>query len=250
MAHKKFNFYVLISILIFVLTITALCNGNDDKGESVNNKKTPPDVELEKLYLSKYYLVPNQPGDDSTNKTEILAMNQSTFSHNIRDRKFNEKLKPKLKLWVDAHGKSGIKLEFEIGFQAVEDNTIIPNKNFKIIFPNYTTAGNQEPEYINLSFLKFDGEPFDIQPGADNWCSVYLTIKRTDELTNSKLQVYTGANGKNSYIIIPYDKTLSSFDQGAEDESGNTPGFEFETVVIAIFILITIYFYQSQSSKK
>ncbi len=243
MVQSKLNLRILILLLIVILILTTLCYGSDDKNESTKNKNPPPDVELDKLYLGKSYLLPDPPGSAPANKTELPAMNHSTFTHNIRDRKFNDKLKPELRLWVNTQGTKGIRLEFEIGFQAVEDNTIIPNKRFKILFSNYTTQGTIEPEYINLTFLKFDGAPFDINPGVENWCSVYLTIRRTDDMTNSKLYIFTGAEGKISYIIIPYDRTLSSYEHEKEDESENTPGFGLELVGTAIIISSIIYFY-------
>lgn len=243
--NKNSTWLWLISLaLIFLTIISTLCVGNDNSDNDSKYDYEPPDQELEKLYLSENYLLPQPPSHDSNNKTELLAQNRTIFGHNIRDRKFNNKITPELNLWINSHGRSGIELEFEIVFQAVEDNTLLPHKTFKILFENYTTNGSTENENLMPAFIKYDGKYFDIQYGNENWSSIYLKIQRTDNFTDTIVDIYFGSEQKVSYIKIPYDKTLSFYEYEKEKEEENqaTPGFTAIQVVLVLGILISIFY--------
>ena len=110
-------------------------------------------------------------------------------------------------------------------------------KLFRAKFGNYTTTGDQGGEFVNLTYTKYNGEPFDIKSGADNWCAVYLTIRRMDKLEDADLDIYTGAKGKISYVKIPYDQTLSSYEHENE-ENNATPGFLGGCVILALMVVI------------
>jgi hypothetical protein len=235
----RYNRLIILFILIIIVASTMLCYSNPDSGSAVKNKKEPPEVELDRLYLGNFYLLPDPPGDGAGNFTKLSALNQTTFSHNISDRKFNQDIKPRLRLWLDAFGTQGITLEFELTFQAVEDQTLLPNKVYRIVFKNYTTQGLPGQEYVNLTYTKYDGEPFDIKSGADNWAGVYLTIRRIDNKKDADLRILTGAGGKISYVKIPYDQTLSSY-QYEEEDNSSTPGFAGGYLVLSITTIIFV----------
>ena len=231
---------VVICILIILSSATTLCYSN----ESSEDFEYEPlkDQHLDTLYFGTQYFLPYPPSSGESNKTTISALNRTTFSHNLRDRKFNSKIKPELNLWLDAAGTKGIELEFEINFQAVEDLTELPDKTFKITFQNYTTNGSLDGEVLNLTYLNYEREPFDIKSGADNWCLVYLIIRRTDNITGSKVTLYCGAEDRVSNIKIPYSQTLSAYnyEQEKDNDMDSTPGFTGLSFLFAIVLLISI----------
>lgn len=250
MINGKIWLKVISVSIIILLVFSCLCTGEQTsrKGEE---EKDIPDVDLEILYLGQSYLLPTPPGPGVKNKTEISAQQQISFSHNIRDRKFNEDLKPELNIWVKSQGKSGMKLEFEIYFQMVEDATVKPNKKYKIIFGNYTTSGLSEFENITLPYLSYKGKPFDIKYGSENWCSVTLIITRTDNETKEKLHIYLGADEKVSFIKIPYDITLSAFEHENKEKKDdkNTPGFEFGLIIVTLLIITLKYYWHNPNKR-
>jgi hypothetical protein len=245
MANIKLPARSLIIIILILLVSTSLCTSNNDTAGSVDNNSSTPDLELEKLYIGKYYLLPNKPGDDSTNKTELLANNHSIFGHNIFDRKFNDKLDPELNLWLEDLGAPGMILECELQIQAVEDSTEITGKKFSIIFENFTTTGEPAPYYVKLEFKNYQGEPFDIKSGKDTWASLILILRRVDSESESKLMIYCGAGGKASYLITPYDQTYSKYRADNEKEDNGTPGFG-GGLVIACMLALSILYYSNK----
>jgi hypothetical protein len=249
MVKKKYWLGFASAIFIIIIIFTSLCTSTDSSSEKQENHE-PPEVEYDTLYIGTDYLLPDPPGPDKNNKTELLANNKSTFGHNIRDRKYNDQIDPSIYLWLNTKGKKGLSLEFEITFQMVEDNTVKPDKKYKISFDSYVTKGNSSLEIVNLTFSQYDGKPFDIKYGNDNWCMVYLTISRIDNKTDSKLLVFSGANDKISYIKIPYDRTLSSYEYEKEKEKDNknTPGFSIG-YGIAAFVTLLIFYLKSQNSR-
>jgi hypothetical protein len=250
MANWPRGALVLLMVLVF---ITGGCISPDpataeDNGSNQN---------LEILYLSSSrYFVPEAPGPEEVNKIELTTAKSLTFSHNIRDRKYNSKLTPYLNLWLDAHGKSGLNLSFQVGFQAWEEDTLITDKKFEILFENYTTKGFLVGEKVELQYQKYQGVPFDIKAGASNWSTIYLTINLTDtSLTSGKdeigVDLYTGADGKASYIKIPYDQTLSAYKHKKDNEDdGSIPGFNTPTVIIALLATLTLIVYFRYFQKK
>ena len=168
------SFLILLMVLnsIFI-TITAQNNGPN---QNTNDKP------LNIYYLSKsQYLLPYPPGDEATNKTELSTSQGLVFTHHLRDRKFNTELTPELDIWLNANGKAGLILTFELGFQAWEEDTLIEGKFYRILFKNYTTLGLSGIENAKISFDKYVGEPFDISYGSD-FAAFYLLI-------NLKLQL-------------------------------------------------------------
>jgi hypothetical protein len=221
---------VVLFIVISTLNLTTL--------SSVSEK----DDDLGKLYLSKsQYLLPNPPGAEAANKTELEPSKPIYFSHNIRDRKFDENLNPALDLWLDAHSQAGIELQFEIGFQAWEDNTLIEGKFFKIKFNNYKTTGAAGGENAKVTFLGYDGEPFDIKYGNDNWASIYLMINISKNATKkTSVDILCGAGEKVSFISLPWDQTLSQYDSDQDqdgDDNGSLCGFSFIFVLIIMVVV-------------
>ncbi len=244
---------LILGAIIFVLIFTSLCYGNTDN-ESDTEDYTPSlsKQQLSTLYLGTAHLLPDPPGPDKMNKTELSAQNQSVFGRNILDRKFNSKMKPGLNLWFDAHGKKGIQLEFEISLQAVEDSTVLPDKTYKIRFKNFTTQGAAGVQNLNITYLDYQGKPFDIKYGAENWCSVTLIIKRMDNITDTKLTIYCGADNKISNITLPYDRTLSAHDyeKEKEDSENATPGFNSVEIIISVTILMIFFQIKNASQIK
>ena len=229
--------------MIFILISTSLCITND-QSTTDNGTGSAPDKNLDTLYLGKNYLLPDPPGSDKANKTELSALNKTIFGHNIRDRKYDKKLEPELHLWLNAHGRRDIKLKFEIVFQAVEDNIPLPGKTYKILFENHTTNGTTGPFNLRVPFIDYNGKPFDIKSGADNWCIVQLVIKRTDNVTDGELTIYTGAEDRISYIKLPYNQTLSAYNRDLEEKDKNaTPGFEINAVLLTLVAVAIILFY-------
>ena len=136
----------------------------------------------------------------------------------------------------------------------MEDRTLLPEKTYKILFKDYTTSGSITGENLKLIYTKYEGKTFDIKYGNDNWCAVYLTIIRTDNETASKLDVYAGAENKTSQITIPYDKTLSAYEyeqeKKKEEENKSTPGFGLDQGVIALGVLLIIFYIKASARRK
>lgn len=247
--NKKASQLWFVSIfLMLIITLTTLCVGNnstDDNEKKYDNIN--PDEHLELFYIGANYLIPDPPDASSENITELSALDQKSFGTSIFDRKFNSDFTPELHLWLDTNGNEGIKLEFEIFFQAVEDNTIIPEKNYKALFKNFTNSGTSGVKYLNISFNEYKGEPFDVIPGAENLCHVTLTVKRTDNITNSIVYIYVGAENKTSFIKIPYDQTYSAYEyareQDKEKDKKSTPGFTASELVIVSSVALLFYFF-------
>ena len=143
-------------------------------------------------------------------------------------------------LWLDSHGKADRSLSFEIGFQAWEEDTLIEGKFFKILFNNYTTIGNPYGENISMYYFKYDGEPFDLKSGSTNFAAVYFSITLTDTGNSDKIDIYTGADGKASFIKVPYDTTLSAQAQKDNNDNNSTPGFTLGSVLIILVIVFLI----------
>ncbi len=254
--YKKRTLHIWLTILsIFMMVLCTLCISNNTSS-SENNDKYVPQEDLEFLYLSSSkYLLPEPPGDDSKNKTELTAGKSTYFSHNLRDRKFNEALNPELDLWLDAHGKNGLVLRFEIGFQVWEDETLIEGKFYKIIFKNYTTTGATGGENVKVAFLEYDGVPFDIKYGTGNWASIYLMINLTENVSaaSASVDIICGAGGKISSIKLPYDQTLSGFEheQNKNNDGDSTWCSSSLVLVFAIGIIASVSFiYRNQNKGK
>jgi hypothetical protein len=250
MANRKLPARSLIIIILILLVSTSLCTSSHDTAGSEENNNSTPELELEKLYIGKYYLLPSKPGDDNTNKTELLANNQSIFGHNIFDRKFNDKLNPELNLWLEDLGVPGMILECELQIQAVEDSTEITGKKYSIIFENFTTAGEPAHYNVKLNFKSYQGKPFDIKSGKDTWASLTLIIRRVDSESDSKLMIYCGASGKASYLITPYDKTYSKYKSENEADDKGTPGFGGGMAIASIVVLVVIYYSNKLQNKR
>jgi hypothetical protein len=238
--------WVLSIVFITLIFFTTLCISNN----STNNNQTngeEPIQNLEILYLNSIYLSPTKAGIEESNKVELTATKNLSFSHSIRDRKFNKNLKPEIMLWLDSHGKANLKLRFEIGFQAWEEDTLIEGKFFKILFNNYTTIGNPYGENISLSYLRYDGEPFDIKSGSTNFASVYFSISLNNTGNSDKIDIYTGADGKASFIKVPYDNTLSASAKNDDNGGDSTPGFTLESLLL---ILVIFFIFRHSRLKK
>jgi hypothetical protein len=242
-------------LLIIIITLTTLCvgnNSNDDDEKKYDNIN--PDEHLELFYIGANYLIPDPPDAGSENITELSALDQKSFGTSIFDRKFNNDFTPELHLWLDTNDKEGLRLEFEIFFQAVEDNTILPDKNFKALFESYTNNNISGVKYSNISFIEYAGEPFDIKPGAENLCHVTLTVKRTDNITNSIVHIYVGAENKTSFIRIPYDQTYSAYEyareQDREKDKKSTPGFTAIQLVVVTSIALLFHFFIKAPPKR
>jgi len=250
---KKVDYwkFCIALLLIIIMTLTSLCLGDESSNDANSKKKLDeiPKEELKILYLARPTMRDTPPGNDKSNQTELSAENQVIFGQNIFDRKFDDKIKPELNLWLDTNGKKGIKLEFEIYFQAVEDSTLLPNKYFKAIFSNYTTNGTTDIIYLRREFLKYEGTPFDIKSGSENWCSVTFKISRTDNATDSKLHIYHGAENRVSFITIPYNETQSSHEYEQEKDEEPTPGFIGTNFIIILLVVCIILYIQKQSRK-
>jgi hypothetical protein len=164
MIIKRSSFKIISIFFIFIVFIlssifnTPVLTTNNSRAST-----TTSDQNLGLLYLSQYYLVPDKPGADSTNKTELLASSQTTFGHSIHDRKLDTSILPELYLWIGDDGKKGLELEFEIHVQAVEDKIVLPEKNYKMLFKNYTTLGRTEPYLITIEFINYLGKTFDVK---------------------------------------------------------------------------------------
>jgi hypothetical protein len=187
------------------------------------------------------YLLPTAPETSELNKTELTTAKSLIFGHNIRDRKFNSDLASELELWLNAHSKSGLVLNFELGFQAWEDETLVKGKFFKILFENYTTTGAKAGENAKVSHAAIVGEPFDIKYGSDNWCAIYLKLNLTGNTSSTIVDIFCGAEGKLSKIKTPYDQTLSSYIHGEDSDGDNTPGFLGGFIIIILGALAVIY---------
>jgi hypothetical protein len=222
----------VILVLFIILNSLTFCFFNLGLAESV-------DEGLDTLFLSKYYLVPERPGDDPSNYSTLSAENTISFGHNIRDRKLDRSIIPELNLWLDDGGNAGIELEFEIRVQAVKDNTVVPDKSFWMLFKNYTTIGKSGPQPVNIGFINYAEETFDIDKGMDNWAIFTLTIQRTDNLTGSDLRIYHGADGKASYLKLPWNQTLSKFEyENEKNDDNDVPGFELALFAFAFIVII------------
>jgi hypothetical protein len=197
------------------------------------------DDDLGIVYLSKsQYLLPDPPAAEATNKVKLEPGEPTYFSHNIRDRKFDETLNPELDLWLDASGKAGLELEFEIGFQAWEDNTLMEGKFYTIKFHNYTTKGTSGGENAKVKFLEYVGKPFDINYGSDNWASIYLMVNLTGTASSPSVDILCGANGKTSNIRLPWNQTLSKYESQQnkdDDDNGSICMFSF---IFGLIILV------------
>jgi hypothetical protein len=142
-----------------------------------------------------------------------------------------------------------MELDFVITFQAVEDSTIITGKTYKILFQNYSTNGSTNIEKITPKFANYDGKTFDIKYGNENWCTVNLTVIRSDSLSNASLEIFCGAEEKISFIKIPYDQTLSfyEFEQEENKDDQATPDFTLGQVVISIGLIIVVLYLKGNS---
>lgn len=246
--QRRPNRIIWISIILLLLIIfNLLCVSNNSSYSQTDNNKT--DKSLGTLYLSKsMYLLPLPPGDASENKTELTPGKLAVFSHNIRDRKLTENLKPELNLWLDAHGKAGLILQFEIGFQMWEDNTLIEGRFYKILFNNYTTTGIGIAglENAKVIYRGYEGEPFDILSGSKNFAAVYFKVNLTINSTTSTstVDIFCGAWDKISFIQLPYDQTLSAYkhDQDKDNDDNGLPGFDGGILIITLVGLVTLYF--------
>ena len=239
MNEKHHWLWVLSVIIVALVFSSSLCISSNSANNQKTNEKTPSQ-DLEILYLNGIYLSPTKGGIEEFNKRELTSTKNLTFTHSIRDRKFNKDFKPEIMLWLDSHGKTNLKLGFEIGFQAWEDDTLIEDKFFKIIFANYTTSGNPYGENVSLSYLRYDGTPFDLKSGSNNFAAVYFSISLEDTGKSDKIDIYTGADGKASFIKVPYDKTLSSVSNKNGNDNDSTPGFTLEWVLIVLIIIIVL----------
>ncbi len=231
----------------FLLLFSSTCSCVSSNSE-VKTKEPVSNQNLGLLYLSHYYLIPYKPGDDNANKTALLANNQSIFSHSVYDRKFNKNIIPELNLWLDDNSKAGLELEFEVIVQAVEQSTVVQGKSYKMVFKNYTTTGYQGPKNVKIEFINYFGEPFDIKYGENNWANIALVIKRIDNESVTKLQIYHGANGKASYIKLPWNQTLSREEYESEKDKNDTPGFEAGIAFIGIIILVIILIFLNRKT--
>jgi len=229
------------TVIIVIILFMSLCISSDNSNSNASNDNTASN-QLNILYLSKsMYLLPTPPETDELNKTELTSAKSLIFGHNIRDRKFNKDLAPELELWLDTHGKSGLVLTFELGFQAWEDETLVKGKFFKILFENYTTTGAKAGENAKVSYAGIEGEPFDIKYGSDNWCAIYFKVNLTGNISGTGVEIYCGAEGKISKIKIPYDQTLSAYIHGEDSDGDSTPGFQGGFIIIILGALTVIY---------
>ncbi|MCK5561330.1 MAG: hypothetical protein KAJ51_12075, partial [Thermoplasmata archaeon] len=220
---------VVLFIIISTLNLTTLSSMSEN------------DDDLGKLYLSKsQYLLPNPPGAEATNKTELDPGKPTYFSHNIRDRKFNENLIPELDLWLDAHSQAGIELQFEIGFQAWEDNTLMDGKFYKIKFNNYKTTGAEGGENAKVTFLEYDGEPFNIKYGNDNWASIYLMINISKNATKTSVDILCGAGGRTSFIRLPWDQTLSQYESDKNQDDDDNGSLCMFSLIFVLIIMVVV----------
>ncbi len=249
-SHWSWYFSIL---LILILFLNGQCLANSTLKQTRGNNDTP-DGPLNIYYLSiSKFLSPTPPAKSNSNKTELTVSQPLIFTHNVRDRKFDDQITPELNLWLDSRNKKGLEIKFELGFQAWEDDTLIKDKFYKILFKNYTTIGATGGENVRLHYLKYDGETFDIKYGTNNFCSIYFMINLTDNPTpSSSVDIYCGAWGKTSYIKLPYNQTLSAyeFEKEKNEKTQPTPGFLVELFFAALIATMAIYTLFQKSQKK
>jgi hypothetical protein len=229
--------------MVLLVVLNSLCVSNESSGSEKSDYK-PSFEDIDKLYLSNGpYLLPEPPDKDPKNKTTLQPGDILYQGHNLRDRKYNPDLKPSLDLWLDTHGQKGLVLQFEIGFQAWEENTLIDGEVYRIVFNNYTTIGAAGGENAIVTFREYVNEPFDIKYGADNYASIYLMINFTENASASSIDIYSGASGKISLIKLPFDQTLSWYEseQKKKDDNDNSPGFTGGVLIISAVVLIIIF---------
>lgn len=244
--------WIVAMFLVVIVILNVLCFSNNSS-DSANTDRAPTNQNIDKLYLSRsVFLLPNPPDDDPSNKTTVAPGKTITFGHNLRDKKYNKDLTPELDLWLDTHGQKGLVLQFEIGFQAWEDDTLIDGEVYGVVFENYTTVGVVGIEHALVPYREYINEPFDIKHGSKNWASIYFMINFTENSSASSIDVHCGAGGKTSFIRLPYDQTLSAYEheQSKDKDEDNTPGFTGEMLILSIFGLIIIIAQISPSRKR
>ena len=239
--RPRIKFISIFFIFLLLILSSIFCPAPAAEHNS-RASTTASEQNLGLLYLSKYYLIPGKPGDDPSNKTELPAADQTIFGHSIHDRKLDTAILPELDLWVNDGGRKGMELEFEIQVQAVEDKTVIPEKKYKMLFKNYTTQGRAETYQIKIEFINYLGKTFDVKYGKEDWVNIALVIKRLDNETGNKLLIYHGADGKASFIQLPWNQTLSKYEYEKDKNDNDSPGFGFQIVVVSfIAIIFSIY---------
>jgi len=242
----------VIAIFCLLILILAIFTNPFSSTDNTSSVSAATDTELDILYLhgrsdGATLLQPYAPGEAARNHTILNTTHARKFGHNILDRKYNSGLDPEVNIYIDSFDTPGLVLNFKIEIYMFEGNTLLTEPQAVAIFSNYTTKGSLLPELVEIKSTEYDGKPVDIESGGGFGASIRLTIWRTDGFKNDNVKIYCGADGKVSWIRIPYDKSLSS---EKKDDDESTPMDSGLLLIMAISSYCLFVYYRKQKNQR
>jgi hypothetical protein len=234
------------AILALIILIIAIFNNPFSVSDNASSGSTTTDTGLDILYLhgrsdGGTLLQAYAPGDSAKNYTVVNTTHARKFGHNILDRKYNSELRPEVNIYIDSYDTPGMILNFKLEFYLFDGNTLATEPVATAVFSNYTTKGSLLTEFVEIKSTEYEGKPVDIGSGGGFGASVRLTVWRTDDLKNNDVKLHCGADGKVSWIRIPYDRSLSST---KKNDDNSTPMDSGLLLIVAISTYCIFFYYR------